>query len=234
MVRFSSQALGCTQTCLFGKNLCRLSQTTFRCEISTEDLDQLLSSGLVERGDASGPGLHCFSVTEKSKARRRWIVHPSSQNEAFPELPTFSLLGITELISLTTSSHNYAFASTADIKCCFHQIELPASIRPYFGFVYNNSTFRITSIPTGGNASPQIGHAITFSVGAASLKMMKLQGTFFKNCIFYSRLMITVYIDNIRALGDSAAVEAFFLRFSLVCRSLDDAHQSAVELCRAL
>lgn len=199
-----------------------LSKTTFRCELTDADIGQLLRSGLIEYGVARGPGLHCFSVTEKSKARRRWIVHPFAQNEAFNDLPTFSLLGITELISL---SHNYAFGATADIKCCFHQIELPESIRPFFAFSHGNTTFQISSVPTGGNASPQLGHGITFSIVVATLRMMNVQPAFYKNCITCitgsGTMMVTVYIDNIRVLGDSAIVEAFFLRFLRLCSSMD-------------
>ena len=170
-----------------------------RCNLLVDDIDRLLAAGLITHFDGCVTGhVFCFTVNEVEKKRRRWITHPAAQNNAIViEAP----ITLTSIGRICKTSFGIS-AICLDIKSCFHQFSLPKELQAAFTFTDKSGMlYTLTSIPTGSNLSPQLGHIGTMGLVAFSLRRLKIQFNVHDN-IFTSTfgISIIVHIDNIRIL----------------------------------
>ena len=181
-----------------------LQERESHCSLSMTDIQDLLAAGLLREVDPASNDPNCttFSVSEKAKKRRRWIVHPGAFNDLVrPLLRQVSIPSTSEVMRRVSS---FKYAASLDFKSYYHQFALnEESIAGSFTFHHNGKTYATTTIPTGAAPCPLMAQAYSEAI-AASVKEILGDG-----------IEVDVYIDNVRLLSNdrhtlSLAVRTFF------------------------
>lgn len=156
------------------------------CALGQYDIEVLLSNSLIESCDETEVEgwVHCFSVPEPSKRRRRWIADPKMVNATFEVQQTmrFTLPSVDQCCRAILHG---PCAGCVDLKAFYHQLPLDADVRRKFCFRDPaGKLWRLTTVPTGHRFVPGVAQAIIESL-----------------CEGFTCL-VTCFIDNIRLIGE--------------------------------
>ena len=158
--------------------------STRAAKLSADDITALLGAHLIvpiQRCEVRGK-VYCFSVNERHKERRRWVVWSKAVNNLFESQLPMPLKSAAEV----TSESYRRFAATLDVASCFHHFPLHLSVRKFFCFDWGGGCYCITTIPTGARDPPSIAQIVTSSL----------------RYNISSTSVVTVHIDNVRILND--------------------------------
>ncbi|KPA74858.1 hypothetical protein ABB37_08870 [Leptomonas pyrrhocoris] len=145
-----------------------------------------------------------FTVVEEKESgwRRRFIAWTEAKNTSDyyePEVP------LTHISNHLAAVHEKD-AATIDLKASFFQLPLPQEWRCLFRCrTADGRLVQMTRLPMGYRVSPEILHTVT-RVLAGDPEVVQPQFA----CD--AALQLTVWIDNVRAVGDSERVRAWFHR----------------------
>lgn len=188
-------------------------------QLSQEDVNVLLTAGLIERANPShltnSPMLHVFSVPEVTKRRRRLICHTVDINKASlaDDLPHCNFDGLDSLLdSLLDDSKGEWHAWTVDIASYYHQFPLDASARKFFRFkVPEIGVFQLCTIPTGQRHCVARAQAFSQFLTRLTLNQANLP---LVRCV-------DVYIDNfLFAFHSKEAASSTREVFTTICNTL--------------
>ena len=126
-----------------------------------------------------------WTVTEKEKERRRFILWPKQVNEELEREFGIPSIDITEGVQHMKKVHEDTGAMCFDLEKSYYQIPLAPEVRPYFAFVLDGVVYQPTVVPMGVNFAPALMHNI-----------VKVLST-----TLVTGVRTDVYIDNIRFHG---------------------------------
>jgi hypothetical protein len=158
------------------------------CELSTIDIERLtLASLLVPAPDDSQATIKTFTVTERSKSRRRWITFPKTANRVVDRLAYSIPCGMPTPEEIINTIGRFKYGAQLDFASYFHQFGFTSQ-----GLVLQagEKKYYTTTIPTGSNLSPAIAQAYTNAF--TQFCCQEAQRTF-KN----SEIAVLGYIDNV-------------------------------------
>jgi hypothetical protein len=179
--------------------------------VPVADASKLLDSGaIVPFLDDGSPivQIRYFSVAEVTKRRRRPIFWPRLLLVRSSYDAQFRLLSVHEYRQLVhAGSHAVAF----DLASSFWQVALPADSRLVMRGA-DGALYRVTRLPFGHDAAPEIMQLITSAIAEAATKRSSSQTL--------DALRLAVHIDNVLAVGAPAALRAWSSAFVAICNEL--------------
>ena len=176
-------------------------------DLPDTDLQQLLLRGFsrrVSRREVRHLG-RAFTVVERRKGRRRFILWPQAVNDA---VAAFGFKSEMSLQFPTEQIHYGSHAVCFDLTCSFWQCAIPVEMQPYFCFKVRNEYFAMTVMPMGTRTAPDVMQAIASGLAAHAVSVSGADVTFH------------VHVDNVRFIGDESEVVGVAAAFTQVCASV--------------
>ncbi|XP_023806938.1 uncharacterized protein K02A2.6-like [Oryzias latipes] len=115
----------------------------------SEELNRLLSAGVIERIDAS-PWVSPIVVTQRKNGKIRMCVDLREPNKAIV-VDSFPLPHMEELLSALTGATLF---STIDLESAYHQVLLHPDSRDLTAFITHEGLFRFCRVPYGLASAP--------------------------------------------------------------------------------
>ena len=168
------------------------------------DCAQRCAAGVIRRvsheEESERPSLgsmHCFSVVEEARARRRAIDHPFFQNEAAYAAGYKSAVELDHVSSLLLSAYADA-GCVSDISASFYGLALPTGARQFYRFRDNEGNlYEMCRGMMGHTVMAEVQHIIT-SVIAGHPDFVEQE--------FYAPCRVKIWIDNVEYTGGHRAV----------------------------
>jgi len=126
-----------------------------------------------------------WTVTEKEKERRRFILWPKQLNDELEKRFGVPSIDISESIEHMKGVPKDSGAIAFDLEKSYYQVPLAPEVRPYFAFALNGEIFQPTVLPMGVNFAPALMHNV--------LKVLATTGV--------PHVTTDCYIDNVRFHG---------------------------------
>ena len=160
-------------------------------KLTTEDINTLLRAKLIRKttGD-SIPTCRSFTVTEKAKHRRRWILVPLLNSHTKVEIPAH--------ITLFPKTEDIVKGALEECACCF---DFAAFFHVFttcnhFTFIHDGVVYEACTIPTGARQPPIFAQILATALATAAVKITQ-----------DVRITFVTWIDNVRFTGPRDALE---------------------------
>lgn len=184
------------------------------CFLSDEDIIILISAGLiVEVSTAKKSNCKTFTVSEISKNRRRWILHPIVLNDATEEDEWFWLIpdldlfpSVEQVIEAVTDEAAVCF----DFAAFFHS--LPVSHDEFVFTGPKGRKYAAQTVPTGSRQAPLAAQILTKALARAAIKDAGVDQT---------KVRTHCWIDNVRFTGHAEILRVVAASFRRIVSSID-------------
>lgn len=182
------------------------------------DCEQRVAEGTIrrvsadeERARPSRGSMHCFSVVELAKGRRRAIDHPREQNDAAYAAGYKSECDLKHISAYLGGVYSAA-ACVSDISASFYGYELPLEARQFYRFRdATGALYEATRMMMGHTVAAELQHLLTCVVAG---HRDYVEPNFATQC------RTDVWIDNVRFHGTAnlvAAARANLVKSSKEC-----------------
>lgn len=204
---------------LLEKGLQRLGQSVQSgkkmndADLEERDIQELMKDDLIAETteDKIIAWVRVFCVLEVEKGRKRAIFWPKELNELIGERAKAAAKEVKDLWPSLADIINPVLApvaGTTDLMAFFHQIPIPAHMRPYFTFRFKAKVFECTTIPTGICIAPFLAQILITAISRQVIKETQKEVTF------------TNFVDNIRFCERTQTKETAVDSCSTIMRSL--------------
>ena len=144
------------------------------------------------------PGVHAiinvrtFTVTERKKARRRWITHTPHFNKDHEDFVDAAGVPLPKPTTCMRKVARFAHARCYDFAWFFGQFAIESD---KFVIRLGKKKYALTTIPTGSNVCPMLAQLYSMAIANATIRLAKIAG--------FSDIDSDTYVDNIRFLAQS-------------------------------
>jgi len=151
-----------------------------------------------------------FTVPELHKQRRRPICWPQYLNKLCPIRELLVTNHIEDTVRQVRDAFTGDWATAADFKSSFQQLQLHPKVRLYFAIHCKHGTIAYNTAPMGFTLSPQSMHDIATCIALEALNRITTTAT----------VSTRVYIDNVRFIGTQTDVQKCMKSFLDVCNEV--------------
>ena len=171
-----------------------------------------------------------FSVVEKAKNRRRWILWPKTFNEGIRtrildcDSAAKNICAIfPQIKEIKATAATYCYSVCLDLKSWFQQFAIRREIGEYFAFCAGGRAYAPNTIPTGAANCPLFAHILAVAIAKEACNRTRVPPN------------VEVFIDNFRASANNVEdltswIDAFFTVLGEVGAVLNETVEEALQL----